>query len=226
MTLATLQQLRSFTGGDFPLDLEPGQIAFNMAAANYNVPESNYIMYMFIGNASDQRITEGGTVITTSGSAGKGWIRYTLSKDLISSGTVYGDFTVAGGTLTVRSEGASTAQLVIPDQTETPVSGSSAGSVRWNTEQAKLQAWDGLKWDNTSKVHVGTNAPANPSNGDLWFDNSSATAPDLLVYVVPDVGAAAWVSASYTQALTALQPGNGVTSNASNQIDTINPGSY
>ena len=226
MTLATLQQLRSFTGGDFPLDLEAGQIAFNMATENYNVPESNYIMYMFIGNGSNQRITEGGTVITTSGTASKGWIRYTLSKALDTDSIVYGDFTVAGGTLTVRSEGASTAQLVVPDQTETPTIGSAAGSVRWNTTQSKLQAWDGVKWDNTSKVHVGTTAPPNPSNGDLWLNTSSATAPDLLVYVVPSSGPAAWVSASYSQAATALQPGNGVEANALNQIDIINPGSY
>ena len=226
MTLATLQQLRSFTGGDFPLDLEPGQIAFNMSPSNYNVPESNYIMYMFIGNASDQRITDGGTVVTTAGTAAKGWIRYSLSKSLESSSIVYGDFTVAGGTLTVRSEGASTAQLVVPNQTDTPTSGSAAGSVRWNTALAKLQAWDGIKWDNTSKVHVGTNAPPNPSNGDLWFDITNSTQPDLLVYVVPSVGAAEWLSASYSQALTALQPGNGVSANALNQIDIINPGSY
>ena len=226
MTLATLQQLRSFTGGDFPLDLEPGQIAFNMSSANYNVPENNYIMYMFIGNGSNERITEGGTVVTVAGTASKGWIRYTLSKALDSGSIVYGDFTVAGGTLTVRSEGATPAQLVVPDQTETPTLGSSAGSVRWNTAMSKLQAWDGVKWDNTSKVHVGSTGPANPSNGDLWLDNSTPAAPDLKVYVVPQTGAASWVSASYTQALTALQPGNGVTSNADNQIDTINPGSY
>ena len=225
MTLATLQQLRSFTGGDFPLNLEPGQIAFNMATANYNVPQNDYSMYMFIGNGSDSRIDEGGTVITATGEAGKGWIRYTLSKQLEAGSTVYGDFTVAGGTLTVRSEGASTAQLVIPDQTETPTAGNT-GSVRWNTAAAKLQAWDGVKWDNTSKVFVGTTAPPNPSNGDLWLDNSNVAVPDLKVYVVPGAGAASWVSASYTQALTALQPGNGVTSNASNQIDSINPGSY
>ena len=225
MTLATLQQLRSFTGGEYPLDLEPGQVAFNMATSNYNVPQNDYLMYMFVGNASDSRIDEGGTVITATGTNGKGWIRYTLSNVLPAGSTVYGDFTVAGGTLTVRSDGASTAQLVIPDQTETPAAGTT-GSVRWNTASAKLQAWDGVKWDNTSKVFVGSTAPANPSNGDLWLDNSTAAAPDLKVYVVPSGGAASWVSASYTQALTALQPGNGVTSNALNQIDFINPGSY
>jgi hypothetical protein len=225
MTLATLQQLRSFTGGDYPLDLEPGQIAFNMATANYNVPQNDYSMFMFIGNGSDTRIDEGGTVFTATGTAGKGWIRYTLSKQLEAGSIVYGDFTVAGGTLTVRSEGATPAQLVIPDQTETPAAGTT-GSVRWNTAAAKLQAWDGVKWDNTSKVFIGTTAPPNPSNGDLWLDNSNAAAPNLKVYVVPGSGAASWVSASYTQALTALQPGNGVSSNASNQIDTINPGSY
>ena len=225
MTLATLQQLRSFNGGDYPLNLEPGQIAFNMATTNYNVPQNDYSMFMFVGNGSDTRIDEGGTIITATGTAGKGWIRYALSKQLEAGSIVYGDFTVAGGTLTVRSEGATPAQLVIPDQTETPTAGNT-GSVRWNTASAKLQAWDGVKWDNTSKVFVGTNAPAAPSNGDLWLDNSTAAAPDLKVYVVPTAGAASWVSASYTQALTALQPGNGVTSNASNQIDTINPGSY
>ena len=226
MTLATLQQLRSFTGGDYPLDLEPGQIAFNMAISNYNVPENNYLMFMFIGNGTDTRITEGGTVITAAGTAGKGWIRYTLSKDLSQDSIIYGDFTVAGGTLTVRSEGASEAQLVIPNQTETGTNGAATGSVRWNTVDAKLQAWNGAKWDNTSKVHVGQSAPPNPSNGDLWFNNSLPATPDLLVYVVPNAGAAAWVSSSYTQAKTALQPGNGVAANALNQIDTINPGSY
>ena len=41
-TLATLQQLRSFTQGEHPLNLEPGQIAFNMASENFSAAEGDY----------------------------------------------------------------------------------------------------------------------------------------------------------------------------------------
>ena len=97
MTLATLQHLRSFTEGEHPLNLEPGQIAFNMATSNYDPSTGNYNMYLYVGNSSNQRIDEGGTVLVTGGEANKGWIRYSLRNvNLTESNIVYGDFTVAG----------------------------------------------------------------------------------------------------------------------------------
>ena len=224
MALATLQQLRSFSDGEHPLNLEPGQIAFNMSAANYSAGEQDYNMYMYVGNASSVRLDEGGTVLEPDGLAGKGWVRYRLRNVSVQGGNVYGDFSVLGATLKVESNGAQLAELVIPKESDTPSSGTDVGSVRWNTVDSKLQAWDGNKWDSTSKVTVDGTAPSNPSNGDLWL---SPGPPALLrVYVVPDGGTPSWISTTSTSANTALQPGNGVTANAQNQIELINIGSY
>ncbi len=224
MSLATLQQLRSFSGGEHPLNLEPGQIAFNMALSNFNTSQDDYNMYMYVGNASSNRIDEGGTVLEAGGLNGKGWVRYRLRNLSSVGGSVYGDFSVLGAKLKVESNGAQLAELVIPKETDTPGSGTETGSVRWNTIDRKLQAWDGTKWDSTSKVTVGAVAPSNPSNGDMWLDPSP---PALLrVYVVPASGPSSWVSATSSSANTALQPGNGVSANSQNQIEIINTGSY
>lgn len=225
MTLATLQHLRSFTGGEHPLNLEPGQIAFNMATANFDPSTNNYNMYLYVGNSSNQRIDEGGTVLVTGGELNKGWVRYSLRNvNLTEENTVYGDFTVAGAKLKVESNGASLAELVLPIESMTPANGTDVGSIRWNTQSSILQAWNGTKWDTTSKVVVNDTAPANPSNGDLWLDVGPPAI--LRVYSAPPGGVAAWVSASSSEALTALQPGNGVTANDQNEIDIINTGTF
>ena len=225
MTLATLQHLRSFTGGEHPLNLEPGQIAFNMATENFDPLTNNYNMYLYVGNSSNQRIDEGGTVLVTGGEANKGWVRYSLRNvNLTEGNVVYGDFTVAGAILKVESNGASLAELVLPKENDTPTNGTSVGSIRWNTQSSILQAWNGLKWDTTSKVVVGDTAPAGPSNGDLWLDVGPPSV--LRVYSSPAGGVAEWISASSSEALTALQPGNGVTANAQNEIETINTGTF
>ena len=65
MTLATLQQLRSFNDGEHPLNLEPGQVAFNMASENFDGAKEDYNMYMYVGNSSNQRLDEGGTILAT-----------------------------------------------------------------------------------------------------------------------------------------------------------------
>ena len=225
MTLATLQHLRSFTGGEHPLNLEPGQIAFNMATQNFEPSKNNYNIYLYVGNSSNQRIDEGGTVLVTGGDTNKGWVRYSLRNvNLTESNTVYGDFTIAGATLKVESNGASLAELVLPSQVDTPVASTEVGSIRWNTQSSILQAWNGSKWDTTSKVVISDTAPANPSDGDLWLD---AGPPAVLrVYSSPAGGTAQWVSASSSEALTALQPGNGVTANAQNEIEIINTGTF
>jgi len=225
VTLATLQHLRSFTGGEHPLNLEPGQIAFNMAASNYDTATNNYNMYLYVGNSSNQRIDEGGTVLVTGGEPNKGWIRYSLRNvSFTEENTVYGDFTVVGATLKVESNGASLAELVLPAETMTPASGTHVGSIRWNTQSSILQAWNGLKWDTTSKVVVNDAAPTDPSHGDLWLDPGPPAM--LRVYTAPPGGVTAWTAASSSESLTALQPGNGVTSNAENQIETINTGTF
>ena len=225
MTLATLQHLRSFTGGEHPLNLEPGQIAFNMATENFDPATNNFNMYLYVGNSSNQRIDEGGTVLVNGGEANKGWVRYSLRNvNLTEENTVFGDFTVAGATLEVESNGASLAELVLPKENDTPTNGTSVGSIRWNTQSSILQAWNGVKWDTTSKVFVSETAPANPSDGDLWLDVGPPSV--LRVYSSPDGGVAEWISASSSEALTALQPGNGVTANADNEIETINTGTF
>ena len=225
MTLATLQHLRSFTGGEHPLNLEPGQIAFNMATTNFNPIRGDYNMYLYVGNSSNQRLDEGGTVLTTGGEPNKGWVRYSLRNvNLTESNTVYGDFTVNGATLKVESNGASLAELVLPLESMTPTSGTNVGSIRWNTQSSNIQAWNGLKWDTTSKVVVSDSSPANPSNGDLWLDPGPPSV--LRVYSRPAGGVATWIAASSSEALTALQPGNGVSANANNEIDIINTGTF
>ena len=224
MSLATLQQLRSFTGDEHPLNLEPGQIAFNMSFANYDGGSSDYNMYMYVGNASSARIDEGGTVLVTGGLAGKGWVRYRMRNVSVQGDNIYGDISVLGGNLKVESNGANLAELVIPKETDTPTAGTETGSVRWNTNESKLQAWNGSKWDSTSKVSIDSVAPSNPTNGDLWMDPGPPAF--LRVYVVPAAGSPSWVSATSASAGTALQPGNGVSANSQNQIELINIGSY
>lgn len=224
MTLATLQHLRSFTVGEHPLNLEPGQIAFNMATSNFETSEGNYNIYLYVGNSSNQRIDEGGTILATGGDTGKGWVRYSLRSVRTTGDTIFGNFTVKGGKLKVESNGASLSELVLPQESTTPSSGTEAGSIRWNTQSSILQAWDGLKWDTTSKVVVSDTAPANPSNGDLWLQVGPPAI--LRVYTAPPGAAAQWVSASSSEATTALQPGNGVTANSQNQIDIIDTGSF
>jgi len=224
MTLATLQQLRSFTEGEHPLNLEPGQIAFNMSADNINKKADDYNMYMYVGNASNNRLDENGTELETGGDIGKGWVRYRLRNISVRGDNMYGDFTVAGAKLKVESTETSSSELVIPKESQTPVSGTETGSVRWNIASSELQVWNGFKWDKTTKVLVSSSAPANPSNGDLWLDPGP---PSILrVYVVPTSGPAVWTDATSTAAQTALQPGNGVSANSENQIELINIGSY
>lgn len=225
MTLATLQQLRTFEFDNHPIDLEEGQLAFNMSVGNYSPAESDYNIYMYVGNGSNVRIDEGGTILVTGGNAGKGWIRYRLRSVSIQGDSVYGNLNVVNSNFRVfKQGGAGSAELLIPTELDTSVSGALAGSLRWNTSSSTLQAWNGAKWDTTSKVTISVTAPANPSNGDMWFDPTGLTA--LYVYVVPSSGPATWIAASSGGSATALQPGNGVTANVNNQIDTINSGSF
>ena len=224
MSLATLQQLRSFSGGEHPLNLEPGQIAFNMSFANFDGASQDYNTYMYVGNASNARIDEGGTVLETGGLVGKGWVRYRMRNVSVHGDNVYGDISVLGAKLKVESFGSNEAEFVIPTEADTPAAGTETGSVRWNGTENKLQAWNGSKWDSTSKVTVDSTAPSNPTNGDLWMDPGPPAF--LRVYVVPEAGSPSWVSATSQAGETALQPGNGVTANAQNQIELINIGSY
>lgn len=223
MTLATLQHLRSFNFGEHPVDLEPGQIGLNMSPENFNENQNDCNIYLYVGNGSNRRLDEGGTVLVDGGVPGKGWVRYRLRNLSPEGDTVYGNFDVSGSILKVEANGAEKAELVVPKTSDTPASGTSVGSVRWNTAISIFQAWNGNKWDTTSKVTISSTAPANPSNGDLWF---STVPPNLYVYVVPTVGPAAWVLASSGAGATALQPGNGVTANGLNQIDIIDQGPF
>jgi len=228
MAFATLQHLRSFNAGQHPQNLEPGQIAMNMAVENFDSGEGNFQMYMYVGNGTNTRYDQGGTVLVNGGEPGKGWVRYHLRSLDVNGDTVHGDFNVSGSRLSFEVKptdgGNKYAELIVPSDTTAPPTSSYAGSVRWNEASSMLQAWDGAKWSTTSKVAVSDIAPSNPSNGDLWL----YTGPPVIlyVYVVPSSGPASWVSAISGGASTGLQPGNGVTSNEHNQIDTINLGSY
>lgn len=228
MALATLQQLRSFNNGEHPENLEPGQMAFNMSSDNFEPNKGSYQMYVYVGNGSDQRIDQGGTVLVTTGDAGKGWVQYKLRSLSVDGDTVYGDFSVSGSRLSFQTNtnGGTTnyAELIVPSETVAPTSGSLVGSMRWNTETSIFESWNGSKWDTTSKVVVSSSAPGNPSNGDLWLDPGPPVV--LYVYVVPDTGGASWVAATSSGGSSGLQPGNGVSTNELNQIDIINIGSY
>ena len=224
MTLATLQHLRSFSAGEHPVDLEPGQIGFNVSADNFNPVLGDYNTYMYVGNGSDNRLDEGGTVLVSGGTPGKGWVRYRLKNLNPDGGTVYGNFNIAGAKLAVYSTASAKAELVVPKESDTPTSGTAVGSVRWNTAKSIIEAWSGSKWDTTSRVSITPTAPPAPTQGDLWFDPGPPSV--LYVYTVPSVGPATWVIASSGASTTALQPGNGVTANASNQIDIIDQGPF
>ena len=222
-TLATLQNLRTFTFDNHPTDLEEGQLAFNMAAQNIDLAKGDANIYMYVGNASNARIDEDGTVLVSGGTANKGWIRYRLRNLNPNGGAIYGNLSIIDGKLKLDND-TGHSELILPTQDVAPANGSEVASVRWNTSLKKLQSWDGSKWDNTSKVTVSDTAPANPSNGDLWWDPGGGGI--MYIYVVPTVGPASWAIASSGSSATALQPGNGVTANLSNEIDTINSGSF
>lgn len=223
MTLATLQHLRSFNPGEHPLNLEPGQIALNMATDNLNSATNDYNIYLYVGNGSNNRVDQGGTVLATSGDTGKGWIRYPLRSMSINGDNIFGDVTIHGQKLKIEATASSAGELVVPRDSATVASSSDIGSVRWNVGRKSLESWDGSKWDTTSKVSVTSSAPSNPSEGDMWLD-PSGTSSVLRVYV--QTGGGAWVETISSTTETALQPGNGVTANALNQIDLIDTGSF
>ena len=220
--LATFQQLRTSDQDTHPIDLEPGQFALNISQNNFDPEINDYNTYLYVGNGSNIRIDEGGTVLVSSGSDGKGWVRYRLRNVGANGDSIYGDFNVVGARLTFQSRGNNKSELIVPQVNNTPNSGSQVGSVRWNPSLSIFQAWDGTKWGNTSRVSVSDVAPSNPSSGDMWLD--SGPTQNLYVYVsnpIPN-----WVLVSSGAIETALQPGNGVLPNSSNQIDIIDQGSF
>lgn len=224
MTLATIQNLRTFNAGEHPTDLEPGQIAFNLSQGNVDLANNNANIFMYVGNQSDLRLDEGGAVLVEGGSPGKGWIRYSLRNVRIDGDTVTGNLNVIGASISISRSASDYAELIVPKVSDTPLNGSYAGSVRWDNSTGKLQAWDGNKWDTTAKVTVSDTAPPNPSNGDMWL--TVVPVPNFYVYVVPSSGPASWISATSGGGSTALQPGNGVTANSSNEIDIIDQGPF
>ena len=226
MTLATLQQLRSSTLGTYPPNLEPGQIAFNIAEGNFDENREDYNIYMFVGNGSNIRVSEDGTVIAAGGEAGRGWVRYSLAGRYQQGGNIYGNLNIKGGALKVEAFNGIPGELVVPTENVAPSVSTNTASIRFDTTKSILQAWNGIKWDTTSKVTVSDTAPANPSNGDMWLNVTDSAQPTLYVYVVPTAGPAAWKSTVGATGATALQPGNGVSANDQNQIDIINPGDY
>ena len=223
MPLATLQHLRSFNPGEHPLNLEPGQIALNMATENLDSATYDYNIYLYVGNASNTRVDEGGTVLATNGDIGKGWIRYPLRSMSINGDNIYGDVTIHGQKLKIEATTESAGELVVPRDSTTVATSSDIGSVRWNVDGKKLESWDGSKWDSTSKVTVSSSAPTTPSEGDMWLDPSGNNSV-LRVYILS--GGGMWVETTSSAAATGLQPGNGVSANTLNQIALIDTGSF
>lgn len=219
---ATLQHLRSFDEGDHPPNLEPGQIAFNLSQENQNPDNNDLNTWLYIGNGSNKRVDEGGRVLYTGGSPNKGWIRYRLRNVSVDGDNIYGDLTIHGSKLKVEANGSQPGELVVP-KAQPNADGSEIGSIRWNSIQKILQSWDGNKWDSTAKVNVGYVEPSEPSEGDMWLD-LSVNPPALKIFITRFGGQ--WVPSSTSASDTALQPGNGVTSNDLNQIQFIDTGSY
>lgn len=222
--LATFQQLRTFDKDTHPVDLEPGQFALNLSKDNIDQENNNHNIFIYVGNGSSLRIDEGGTVMISGGTEGKGWIRYRLRSVNVEGDSIFGDFNVVGAKLSFQAKGNKRPELIVPRVSESPNSGSQVGSVRWNPTLSIFEAWNGVKWDTTSKVNVSEVAPPNPSNGDMWLD--SGLSSNLYVYVSTPTSTPRWVVVSSSLVETALQPGNGVISNSANQIDIIDQGSF
>lgn len=222
--LATFQQLRTFDPSVHPVNLEPGQFALNLSEENFEPDKGNFNCFIYVGNGSNSRVDEGGTVLVNEGSPGKGWVRYSLRNLGVNGDTIYGDFTVAGSRLKFQSFSGRSSELVVPKISDTPLQGTLIGSVRWNTNSNIFEAWSGNKWDTTSKVVVSEVAPPNPSSGDLWF--KVGTISELYVYVDRQGSPPVWIPAFTSLADTALQPGNGITSNSLNQISIIDQGGF
>jgi len=114
-TLATLQNLRTFTFDNHPTDLEEGQLAFNMAPENIDLAKNDANIYMYVGNGSNQRLDEGGTVLVAGGTDGKGWIRYRLRNFGPGGGTFYGNVTIVDGKLKLENDTGSS-ELIVPTE--------------------------------------------------------------------------------------------------------------
>lgn len=79
-----------------------------------------------------------------------------------------------------------------------------AGTLRYNTDLGVGEMWDGSQWRVVSRaVTVATSAPANPQNGDLWFDSRVAQ----LFVSYNDGDSTQWVAAGGAAAFLPLYGG-------------------
>jgi hypothetical protein len=106
-TLATLQNLRTFTFNNHPTDLEEGQLAFNLAAENQDLAKGDANIFMYVGNGSDKRMDEDGTVLVPTGTPGKGWIRFRLRNMNLEGDDIYGDLSIVNANLSVTGGNSS-----------------------------------------------------------------------------------------------------------------------
>ena len=69
-----------------------------------------------------------------------------------------------------------------------------AGSIRFNTDTGTFEQWDGTAWGPLGgAVTVSTTAPANPNEGELWYNTNDSR----LYAAVDDAGGTlVWVDAS------------------------------
>lgn len=217
-TPATLQNLRTFELDNHPLDLEEGQLAFNMSPDNVDASGGSPNIYMYVGNGSNSRVDETGEVLTKLGNKGKGWTRFSLKNAVESKRVFYGDVTIVNGRLKITAE-TGVSELIVPTESVTPQSGSEAGSIRWNATLERLEAWTGTEWGSSSSVFVSEDPPTNASQGDLWWQ----LADQSVMYI--SVGQQ-WLPVTSSLAFTAIQPGNGVSVNTLNEIETIDTGFF
>ena len=94
---AVFQQLRSSSANTPPGDLEPGQLAFNLADSKG-----------YIGNGTNAKTKADGSAGTPSPTAGKGWIEFNLKASDIAA------LLTGGSTPSVVSDSRSFAAPVVP----------------------------------------------------------------------------------------------------------------
>ena len=214
-TLATLQNLRTFTFDNHPTDLEEGQLAFNMAEQNIDLSKNDANIYMYVGNGSSDRLDEDGTELVTGGTDGKGWVRYRLRNFGTGGGDIYGDVTIIDGKLKVTRDSA-TAEFVLPLQTVTPTSGTEVGSLRWNTTLSQLQVWNGAAWDSSAITSGKLSQFAVTTSAELAGIISDETGTGALVFAsspsltTPSLGVASATSINKV-AITAPATGSTLT---------------
>jgi hypothetical protein len=173
-TLATLQNLRTFTFNNHPTDLEEGQLAFNLAAENQNLAKGDANIYMYVGNGSDKRMDEDGTVLVPTGTSGKGWIRFRLRNMNLEGDDIYGDLSVVNANLSVTggNSSVSNGNLSVTSGNSSVTNGSlSVTNGNASVTNGSLSVTNGNTLISNGNLSV-TDGDITLTNGDLTVINS------------------------------------------------------